>query len=84
MRRQLIINQGIEQILLIENVKDASSELFDGERPRNVKRCYSIDPQDRRRGFQLSYSRAGEPSQAPVSGWTEGPRMRSDVALQIE
>ncbi|KAJ5593003.1 hypothetical protein N7537_009907 [Penicillium hordei] len=82
-RRQLIINHGIEQMLLIEDVKEASAVLFDGTRPRNVKRCYSIDPKDRRRGLHLSYSRAGEPSQAPVMGWTDGPRMKSDVALQI-
>lgn len=84
MRRQLIINHGIEQMLLIEDVKEASAVLFDGTRPRNVKRCYSIDPKDRRRGLYLSYSRAGEPSQAPVMGWTDGPRMKSDVALQIK
>ncbi|KAJ5372136.1 hypothetical protein N7517_004142 [Penicillium concentricum] len=82
-RRQLIINHGIEQMLLIEDVNEASAVLFDGARPRNVKRCYSIDPKDRRRGLHLSYSRAGEPSQAPVMGWTDGPRMKSDVALQI-
>ncbi|KAJ5555482.1 hypothetical protein N7461_003952 [Penicillium sp. DV-2018c] len=64
-RRQLIINHGIEQTLLIEDVKEASSVLFDGAKPRNVKRCYSMDAQDR------------------LSGWTEGPRMKSDVALQI-
>ncbi|KAJ5124646.1 uncharacterized protein N7515_008471 [Penicillium bovifimosum] len=82
-RGQLIINHGIEQTLLIEDVKEASSVLFDGAQPRNVKRCYSIDAQDRRRGFFLSYNRAGEPSQAPVAGWTDGPRMKSDVVLQI-
>ncbi|CAG7998505.1 unnamed protein product [Penicillium nalgiovense] len=82
-RRQLIINHGIEQMLLIEDVNEASAVLFDGARPINVKRCYSIDPKDRRRGLHLSYSRAGEPSQAPVMGWTDGPRMKSDVALQI-
>lgn len=83
-RRQLIINHGIEQMLLVEDVNEASAVLFDGARPRNVKRCYSIDPKDRRRGLHLSYSRAGEPSQAPVMGWTDGPRMKSDVALQIK
>lgn len=84
MRRQLIINHSIEQMLLIENLEEASSVLFDGERPKNVKRCYSIDARDRRRGIHLSYSRAGEPSQSPVTGWAEGPRMKSDSALQIK
>ncbi|CAG7927871.1 unnamed protein product [Penicillium olsonii] len=82
-RRQLIINHGIEQMLLMEHLEEASSVLFDGERPKNVKRCYSIDARDRRRGIHLTYSRGGEPSQSPVAGWTRGPRMKSDSALQI-
>ncbi|OGM39759.1 DNA repair protein Rad18 [Aspergillus bombycis] len=39
-RRQLIINHGIEQMLLIEKLEEASSVLFDGQKPRNAKRCY--------------------------------------------
>ncbi|KAJ5306641.1 hypothetical protein N7508_005656 [Penicillium antarcticum] len=81
--KQLIINHGIEQMLLIERLEEASSVLFDGARPRNVKRCYSIDERDRRRGIHLSYSRAGEPSQAPVSMYNNPPRMKSDLASQI-
>ncbi|PLB51753.1 DNA repair protein Rad18 [Aspergillus steynii IBT 23096] len=82
-RRQLIINHGIEQMLLIEKLDEASSVLFDGQRPRNVKRCYCIDQADRRRGIHLSYSRTGEPSQAPVSVYNGNPRMKSDLASQI-
>ncbi|KAL2816854.1 P-loop containing nucleoside triphosphate hydrolase protein [Aspergillus cavernicola] len=82
-RRQLVINHGIEQNLLIENLEEASSVLFDGERPRNVKRCYCINQADRRRGIHLSYSRAGEPSQAPVSVYNGNPRMKSDRDSQI-
>lgn len=82
-RRQLIINHGIEQMLLIEKLDEASSVLFDGQRPRNVKRCYCIDQADRRRGIHLSYSRTGEPSQAPVAVYNGNPRMKSDLASQI-
>ncbi|OJK00610.1 hypothetical protein ASPACDRAFT_77462 [Aspergillus aculeatus ATCC 16872] len=82
-RRQLIINHGIEQMLLIEDLEEASSVLFDGQKPRNVKRCYCIDPTNRRRGFHLSYSRTGEPSQAPVPAYNGSPRMKSDLASQI-
>ncbi|THC91439.1 hypothetical protein EYZ11_009106 [Aspergillus tanneri] len=81
-RRQLIINHGIEQMLLIERLEEASSVLFDGQRPRNVKRCYCIDQADRRRGIHLSYSRAGEPSQAPVPAYNGNPRMKTDLASQ--
>ncbi|KAJ5152855.1 uncharacterized protein N7482_009333 [Penicillium canariense] len=82
-RGHLIINHGIEQMLLIENLEEASSLLFDGQRVRNVKRCYCIDSRDRRRGMHLSYNREGGPSQAPVPMYTGHPRMKSDVASQI-
>ncbi|ODM18324.1 hypothetical protein SI65_06195 [Aspergillus cristatus] len=82
-RRQLIINHGIEQMLLIERLEEASSVLFDGARPRNVKRCYCIDRRDKRRGIHLSYSRMGEPSQAPVPAYSGSPRMKSDLDSQI-
>lgn len=70
-------------MLLIEDRETASTTLFDGARPRNVVRCYCIDSRDRRRGFHLSYTRTGEPSQSPVAAWTRGPRMKFDSALQI-
>ncbi|KAJ9359506.1 DNA repair protein [Paecilomyces variotii] len=82
-RRQLIINHGIEQMLLIEKLEEASSVLFDGQRPKNVKRCYCIDPNDRRRGIHLSYSRSGDPSQTPVAAYTGRSRMRTDSETQI-
>jgi len=82
-RRQLIINHGIEQMLLIERLEEASSVLFDGARPKNVKRCYCIDRKDKRRGIHLSYSRMGEPSQAPVPAYNGSPRMKSDLESQI-
>lgn len=82
-RRQLIINHNIEQNLLIENLEEASSVLFDSEKPRNAKRCYCINQSDRRRGILLSYSRIGEPSQAPVSVYNGNPRMKSDRDSQI-
>ncbi|OKL63400.1 hypothetical protein UA08_02093 [Talaromyces atroroseus] len=82
-RRQLIINHGIEQIVLIQNVEEASATLFEGERLRCVKRCLCIDSRDRRRGVTLAYGRTGEPSQAPIAPYTGRPRMRSDIDSQI-
>ncbi|KAL4805247.1 P-loop containing nucleoside triphosphate hydrolase protein [Aspergillus unguis] len=82
-RRQLIINHNIEQSLLIENLEEASSVLFSGDRLKNAKRCYCVNHSDRRRGILLSYNRAGEPSQAPVSVYNGNPRMKSDHDSQI-
>ncbi|EEH40083.2 hypothetical protein PAAG_08932 [Paracoccidioides lutzii Pb01] len=83
-RRQLVINHGIEQVLLIENLEEASAVLFDGEKPRNVKRCFCIDQRDRRRGIHLSYSRTGEPTQSPVQAYAGRPRMKTDIESQIK
>lgn len=82
-RRQLIINHAVEQMLLIEDLEEASSALFDGDKPVNVKRCYCIDKRDRRRGYHLSYNRSGDPNQAPVAMFRGNPRMKSDAASQI-
>ncbi|EEH03156.1 DNA repair protein [Histoplasma capsulatum G186AR] len=83
-RRQLVITNGIEQVLLIENLEDASVVMFDGERPRNVRRCLCIDQRDRRRGIHLSYSRTGEPTQSPVQAYLGRPRMKTDIESQIK
>ncbi|EGD94533.1 DNA repair protein Rad18 [Trichophyton tonsurans CBS 112818] len=82
-RRQLVINHGIEQMLLIENVEEASKIMFDGARPRNVKRCYCIDSGDRRRGIHLAFNRTGDPSQSPIPAFTGRPRMKTDIDIQI-
>lgn len=84
-RRQLIINHSAEQMLLIEDLDEATSVLYHkrGERARNVKRCYSIDVRDRRRGITLSYNRMNDPSQAPVPIYNGHPRMKSDAASRI-
>ncbi|EEQ91384.1 hypothetical protein RJZ56_006104 [Blastomyces dermatitidis] len=82
-RRQLVITNGIEQVLLIEDLEEASAVMFDGPRPRNVKRCFCIDRRDRRRGIHLSFSRTGEPTQSPVQAYTGRPRMKTDIESQI-
>lgn len=83
-RQQLIINHTIEQVLLIENLEEASAALFDSERPKNVKRCFCINSRDRRKGHHLSYNRMGDPNQAPVPIYSGNPRMKSDAASQIK
>ncbi|KAL1958463.1 hypothetical protein VTO42DRAFT_4327 [Malbranchea cinnamomea] len=82
-RRQLVINHGIEQILLIEDLEEASRILIDGERPRNVKRCLCIDKRDKRRGIHLAYNRMGDPNQSPVQAYNGHPRMNTDLESRI-
>ncbi|KAI2786749.1 hypothetical protein POX_g09141 [Penicillium oxalicum] len=81
-RGHLIVKHAIEKMLLVENIEEASSLMFDGPRLRNVLRCFSIDSRDQRRGVHLSYNREGAPSQSPVQAFKGYPRMKSDVASQ--
>ncbi|WEW60377.1 Structural maintenance of chromosomes protein 6 [Emydomyces testavorans] len=82
-RRQLIINHGIEQMLLIEDVRKATGVMFNNAAPKNVKRCYCIDARDRRRGIHLGFTRAGDPMQSPLAAYTGRPRMKMDIEIQI-
>ena len=84
-RKQLVIQHGIEQTILIENMEEASAVLYgngDG-RPRNVKRCYTLDPNSRQKGLHLTYTRNGEASQDPIAEWRGAARMRTDTDAQI-
>lgn len=71
-------------MLLIEDLEEASSLMFDGQRLRNVTRCFSVDSMDQRRGVHLSYNKEGAPSQSPVPPYKGDPRMKSDLASQIK
>jgi structural maintenance of chromosomes protein 6 len=82
-RKQLVIQHGIEQTILIANMEEASEVLYGRDRPRNVRRCYSFDPHSKRRGLHLTYTRSGEASQDPIAEWNGAPRMRTDIEAQI-
>ncbi len=82
-RKQLVIQHGIEQTILIASMEEASKVLYGSDRPRNVRRCYSFAPVGRRGGLHLTYTRSGEASQDPIAEWTGPPRMRTDIEAQI-
>ena len=82
-RKQLVIQHGIEQTILIADMEEASEVLYGTDRPRNVRRCYSFDPNSKRRGLHLSYTRSGEASQDPIAEWNGAPRMRTDIEAQV-
>lgn len=82
-RKQLVIQHGIEQTILIADMEEASEVLYSGDRPRNVRRCYSFAPNLKRGGLHLTYTRNGEASQDPIAEWTGPPRMRTDIEAQI-
>ncbi|KAI5304023.1 Structural maintenance of chromosomes protein 6 [Ascosphaera pollenicola] len=82
-KRQLVINNGIEQVLLIADLEEASRVMFDGPRPRNVKRCFAIDRHNPSRGYALTYNRTGGPGQSPIPAYRGQPRMKTDHESQI-
>ena len=82
-RKQLVIQHGIEQTILIADMQHASQVLYSSTRPRNVKRCFSINAHNKRNGFMLSYTRNGEASQDPIHEYQGRPRMRTDIEAQV-
>lgn len=83
-RRQLIINQGIEQTILVEKRSDAMRILYDGARPRNVKQCFCLHDKQRGYGIRLGFMPGtGDPSSSPIQPYKQKPRMKTDVESQI-
>jgi chromosome segregation ATPase len=81
-RKQLVIAHGIEQTILIEDLREASRVLYDGDRPRNVRMCFSLDPKNKRRGFLQKYTGQNNASQDPLHEWSGRPRMMTDIEAQ--
>ena len=77
--RQMIINQGIEQTVLIKDMEQAR-EIMDQSRLRNVKQCYSIN---NRGGLRLTYGWEGGLSSTYVDSYRGIPRMKTDIEIQI-
>lgn len=82
-RRQLVISQGIEQMLLIQDQDEAHRVMYEGPRPQNVRMCFHMHPKRRGYGLRLGYSRNGDAVSGPVRPFTDKPRIKTDVESQI-
>lgn len=82
-KRQLIINQAIEQTLLIREWAEASRVMYSGPKPRNVKQCFSLHKDRRGWGMRLGYGRGVEPSSSPMPPMAGRPRMKTDSESRI-
>lgn len=83
-RRQLIINQGIEQTILIEDRQTAMRVMYDGPRPRNVKQCFCLHDSRRGWGIRLGYAGgSADASSSPIAPPEGKPRMKTDVESQL-
>ena len=81
--RQLIINHNIEQIILIENLNDASGVMFGQPRICNVKACLSLHPSDRSVGERIAYGTDNSVSTNFMEIYRGLPRMKTDSQNQI-
>ncbi|KAI9680781.1 MAG: Structural maintenance of chromosomes protein 6 [Caeruleum heppii] len=82
-KRQLIINQAIEQTILIESRSEAQTVMSDEHRPRNVRQCYCLNDQRRGWGIRYGWGRDNAPTASPMAPMTGQPRMKTDVESQI-
>jgi chromosome segregation ATPase len=83
-KKQLIINQGIEQTVLIESQDDAYRVLYEGARPRNINQVYCLHHTMRGHGIRLTYmSGSSDPSTSPIDPPRGPPRMKTDIEAQV-
>lgn len=80
-RKQLIIGQGIDQTILIEERVDAV-EIMNASRLSNVKQCYAHNIK-RGTGIRFAYSQGGGLSEGYIGAFNGTPRMKTDIEYQI-
>ena len=80
-KKQLIINQGIDQTILIRDRKEAITAM-NREKLHNVRQCLALNerPGD---GLRLGYSLGGGLSQSYQPGFKGTPRMKTDIEYQV-
>ncbi|TPX09610.1 uncharacterized protein E0L32_009211 [Thyridium curvatum] len=81
-KKELIINNRIEQVILIQERKNAEDVMFNGPVPQNVVACLALHDGKRGQGLRLT-ARAQGISTSPVIGGNQRPRMKSDSDSQI-
>lgn len=84
-RRQLIIQHGIEQSLLIPIREDAYRTMYHGARPKNTKCCYALHDSRRDYGHRLAYGGRthSDENMEGVQYSKRKPRMKTDSQSQI-
>jgi structural maintenance of chromosomes protein 6 len=83
-KRQLIIQQGIDQTILIADREEAIRVMYDGPRLNNVRQCFCFNSAKRGWGHRLALSGNGEQNVSPIKVWDRAARMKSDDDSQIK
>lgn len=80
-RKQLVINQSIEQTVLAKAREDGVAAL-EGPNRTNVRQCFALNA--RRGGLRLSYGYGGGLTQNFIEPFGGIPRMKTDIEYQIK
>lgn len=80
-RKQLVINQAIEQTVLMENRGEAIAKMK-ASRLSNVKQCFT-QVNKPGAGLRLNYGYGGALAQSYIEPFTGIPRMKTDIEYQI-
>ena len=83
-RNQMIISQGIEQAVLIQDRNTAMDFMYSGNRPHNVRMCFCMHDTKRGWGMSLQYSNGGGEKSSPIAPWAATFRMQTDLESQIK
>ena len=81
-RKQLIINQAIEQTVLTER-RDDGVKALEGASSLHVKQCYTLNVKPGS-GLRLTHGYGGGLSQSYIDPFKGVPRMKTDVEYQIK
>ncbi|KAH7138112.1 dna repair protein-like protein rad18 [Dendryphion nanum] len=84
-RSQMIINNGIDQIVLIKDRKQAEEFMHTGgDRRKNVRACFAMMDRDPQRGHSIALNlNSGAISLGPIAKWDGRPRMQTDKESQL-
>lgn len=80
-RKQLVINQSIEQTVLAKARENGVAAL-EGPTRTNVRQCFTMNSQ--RGGLRLSYGYGGGLTQNFIEPFRGIPRMKTDIEYQIK
>lgn len=80
-RKQLVINQSIEQTVLSKAREDGVAAV-EGPNRTNVRQCFTLNAQ--RGGLRLSYGYGGGLTQNFIEPFRGIPRMKTDIEYQIK
>ncbi|KAF2459353.1 DNA repair protein [Lineolata rhizophorae] len=83
-RKQLVIANGIEQTVLIENRSDAMDFMTRGQRPVNVRQCYCFQDGSSSEGIRIGFTSSGQETTSPIEAWRKNPRMQTNIQDRIK